>query len=191
RLNTFLAGCTGVQPLVAVMYKEFLNHGIHPIIPERGSVGQADIACLSHIGVALMGEGEVFYNGVRMAASEALKDAVLEPVVLGPKDGLAIVSSSALSAGPGAIILQETKDIIDIANIIYSLSLEALDGNVTPLNPVVNQVRKMPGQIYSSENVRRYLEGSYLYRKNITSSLQDPLSFRDACAVHDSVKDAL
>lgn len=191
RLNTFLVGRTGVQPAVAVMYKEFLNHGIHPVIPERGSVGEADIACLSHIGLAIIGEGEVFYNGERMETTKAMEMAGIKPVVLGPKDGLAIVSSSALSAGKGALVLKDVRDLIDMANIIYALSLEGFDGNVTPLNPIVNRIRKMPGQIYCAENIREYLEGSYLDKKDITRSVQDPLSYRDACAVHGSVKDAL
>ncbi len=191
RLNTFLVGRTGVQPAVAMMYKEFLNHGIHPVIPERGSVGEGDIACLSHIGLAIMGEGEVFYEGERMDTEKAMTMAGLKPVVLGPKDGLAIVSSSALSAGKGALVLKDVKDLIDMANIIYALSLEGLDGNITPLNPIVNEIRKMPGQIYCAEKVREYLEGSYLNKKDITKSVQDPLSYRDACAVHGSVRDAL
>lgn len=190
RLNTLLVGRTGIQPDVVVMYKEFLNHRIHPVIPERGSVGEADIACLSHIGLAIMGEGEVFYHGERMETAKAMEKAGIKPVVLGPKDGLAIVSSSALSAGKGALVLKDVRDLIDMANIIYALSLEGLDGNITPLDPIVNKIRKMPGQVYCAENVRKYLEGSYLLKKNITKNLQDPLSFRDACAVHGAVRDA-
>lgn len=191
RLNTFLVGRTGVQPAIAVMYKEFLNHGIHPVIPERGSVGQADISCLSHIGLAIMGEGEVDYKGTRMSSGEAMKMAGLEPVILGPKDGLAIVSSSAHSSGPGALVLQEIKELVETANVVYALSLEGFDGNVTPLDEKVNEIRKMPGQIHCASNVRKYLEGSYLNKKEITKSVQDPLSFRDACAVHGAVLDSL
>lgn len=191
RLNTFLVGRTGIQPAVAVMYKEFLNHGIHPVIPERGSVGQADISCLSHIGLAVMGEGEVDYNGTRMSAGEAMKIAGLKPVVLGPKDGLAIVSSSAHSSGPGALVLHEIKELVETANIVYALSLEGFDGNVTPLDEKVNEIRKMPGQIHCASQVRKYLEGSYLNKKSITKSVQDPLSYRDACAVHGAVLDSL
>ncbi|WP_432408727.1 HAL/PAL/TAL family ammonia-lyase [Wukongibacter sp. M2B1] len=191
RLNTLLVGRTGIQPAVAYMYKEFLNHGIHPVIPERGSVGQADISCLSHIGLAIMGEGEVFYGGERMDTSKAMEMAGIKPVVLGPKDGLAIVSSSALSAGKAALVLNDIKELIDMANLIYAMSLEGLDGNVTPLDPIVNEIRKMPGQIYCAESIRKYLKGSYLNSKDITKSLQDPLSYRDACAVHGSVRDAL
>lgn len=191
RLNTILVGNTGIQPEVAMMYKEFFNRGIHPIVPVRGSVGEADIASLSHIGLAMIGEGEVIYKGKRMAASEAIEIEGINPIQLGPKDGLAIVSSSALSAGMAALILKDAIDLVETANIIYALSLEGLNGNVTPLDQDVNKIRKMPGQIYSAEMVRKYLENSYLTKKDITKTLQDPLSFRDAIAVHGSVLDAI
>lgn len=190
RLNTFLSARTGAQPEVIERYMLFLNCGIHPVMPERGSVGQGDIACLSHIGLAIMGEGEVFYKGKRMQAKEALAAEGLEPVILGPKDGLAIVSSSALSIGKGTLLLKDVEDLIKMANLIYALSLEGLNGNMTPLNPIVNEIRRMPGQIYCANQVRAYLKGSYLEDKDITKSLQDPLSYRDVSAIHGAVKDA-
>ena len=191
RLNTFLSARTGAQPEVIDRYKTFLNLGIHPVMPERGSVGQGDIACLSHIGLAIMGEGEVFYKGERMSAAKALELEDLKPVVLGPKDGLAIVSSSALSMGKGALLVKDVMDLLDMSNMIYAMSLEGLNGNITPLNPLVNEIRKMPGQIYCTQAVRGYLKGSYLEKKDITKSLQDPLSYRDIGAIHGAVKDAL
>ncbi|SKC84846.1 HAL/PAL/TAL family ammonia-lyase [Maledivibacter halophilus] len=191
RLNTFLVGCAGIQPELALMYKEFLNHGIHPVIPERGSVGEADIANLSHVGLAMIGEGEVLYNGMRMSAKEAINKVGLEPAVLGPKDGLAIVSSNALAAGPGALAIKEISDIIDIANIIYSMSLEGLKGNVAPIGEKINKMRRFEGQNYCAEKIRSYLKGSYLWDPATTRPLQDPLSYRCASAVHGAVKDSL
>lgn len=191
RLNGFLAGRTGIQPEIAKQYCAFLNHGIHPMLPLRGSIGQADIANLSHIGLAIMGEGEVFYEGQRMETQEALKKAGLEPLVLGPKDGLAIVSSNALAAGLGALVLKKVKDLVKLSDLVYAISLEGFDGNVTPLNKTVNALRKMKGQIQSADAVRAYLEGSFLMSKEITKSVQDPLSYRDAIAVHGAVSDAI
>lgn len=66
RLNTLLVGATGIQPEIAVMYMDMLNAGVHPVLPERGSVGEADITCLSHIGLAMLGEGEAYYEGKKM-----------------------------------------------------------------------------------------------------------------------------
>ncbi|RKD32983.1 HAL/PAL/TAL family ammonia-lyase [Thermohalobacter berrensis] len=191
RLNTLLLGYTGIQPEIVNMYKEFLNHRIHPVLPLRGSVGEADIANLSHIGLAMIGEGEVYYNGVRMEAYEALKKAGLKPIVLGPKDGLAMVSSNALSAGLGALVLDEVNNIIEIANLVCALTLEGIKGNITPLDEKVNKIRGFSGQNYCAGKIRDYLDGSYLWRRDITESLQDPLSIRCACAIHGAVKDSL
>lgn len=191
RLNTFLVGCTGIQPEIVTLYKEMLNKDVLPVIPERGSIGQADITCLSHIGLAIMGEGEVNYKGVRMSADDGLKEAGLKPVVLGPKDGLAIVSSNGLVTGTGALLAQDIEDLVDLSDIIYSLSMEGFKGNVSPLDESAYKVRPQRGQSYSAERVRKYLEGSYLWLPNVSEALQDPLCFRGSCQVHGSVRDAL
>lgn len=191
RLNALLTGATGIQPAIVTMYRDLLNHGIHPVLPERGSVGEADISNCSHIGLAMIGEGEVYYKGQRMAAKEALMMEGLEPVVPGPKDGLAIVSSNALAAGEGALVLQEVKELVDMADAIYGLSLEGLNGNLSPLDPKTHEVRPFPGQGYSARRVLEYLEGSYLHSPNWKRPVQDPLSFRGTVHIHGSVRDAL
>ncbi len=191
RLNALLVGATGIQPEIAVMYMDMINAGVHPVIPERGSVGEADIACLSHIGLAMLGEGDAFYNGKRMPAAEALKKAGLSPVVLGPKDGLAIVSSNALSAGEGALVLNDIKDLLDMFDIIYALSLEGLNGNVSPLDMRTHRIRPYPGQACSAGKITEYLEGSYIWEPDWKKPVQDPLSFRGSAHVHGAVRDAL
>lgn len=191
RLATFLTAKTGAQPELIAMYKEFLNRGIHPLIPWDGSVGQADIATLSHIGLAMIGEGEVFYGGARIAAAAALQAEGLSPIVLGPKDGLAIVSSNAQAAGVACLQLWQIENLVKKANVVYGLSLEGLNGNVTPLTESVNAVKKIRGQIKCAKELRSILKGSYLNDKEITRSLQDPLSFRDVVAVHGALYEAL
>ncbi len=191
RLNTLLVGATGIQPEIAVMYKDMLNAGVQPVIPERGSVGEADITCLSHIGLAMLGEGEAFYNGEKVTAAEALERAGLKPVVLGPKDGLAIVSSNALSAGEGALVINDIKELLDISDIIYALSLEGLNGNVSPLDIRTHRIRPYPGQAYSAERITEYLEGSYIWEPDWKKPVQDPLSFRGSAHVHGAVRDAV
>jgi histidine ammonia-lyase len=191
RLNALLVGATGVQPEIVTMYKDLLNHGIHPVLPERGSVGEADISNCSHIGLAMIGEGEVYYQGLKISAKEALEKEGLTPIVLGPKDGLAIVSSNALAAGEGALVLQEVKELLEVADAIYGLSLEGLNGNLSPLDPKTHEVRPFPGQAQSAKKVLEYLEGSYLHSPNWKRSVQDPLSFRGTVHIHGSVRDAL
>lgn len=191
RLNTLLSARTGIQLEIVDMYKEFLNRGIHPVIPARGSVGEGDIVNLSHVGLAMIGEGDVFYNGSRVAAMEALDAEGLKPIVLGPKDGLSIVSSNALAAGTGALAFEKAKRLVEVANAVYALSVEGLDGNITPLRPEPNAARRMKSQIVCAEGMRKLLDGSYLEKKGITKTLQDPLGFRCASSINGTVLDAL
>jgi len=191
RLNTLLSGRTGIQLEIVEMYRQFLNRRIHPRIPARGSVGEGDIASLSHIGLAMLGEGEVDHRGRRRPAREALLAEGLVPVTLGPKDGLAIVSSNALAAGTGFLVLDQAQRLLELANAVYALSVEGLDGNITPLRAEPNEARRMSSQIRCAAAMRRLLGGSYLEGKGITKALQDPLGFRCAPALHGTVLDAL
>lgn len=191
RLNSLLNGRTGIQPAIVELFRDFLNYGILPVIPKRGSIGQGDISCLSHIGLAMIGEGEVYYNNERMTAEKAFKQTDLNSVNLGPKDGLAIVSSNALSAGNAALLITELKELVKKADLVYSMSLEGIKGNVSPLDERVRKYRPYKGQDKSLARVSGFLEGSYIWQSNIAEHLQDPLSFRTGCQVHGAVLDAL
>lgn len=191
RLNCLLLGYTGIQPAVARRYADFLNEGIHPVVPERGSIGEGDIAVMSHIGLAMIGEGDVYHKGERMSSMEAHKRTGLKPVVLGPKDGLAIVSNSAFSAGQGALVLKKLIDLAEIGDIVYSVSLEGLNGNVSPLDPSGLAPRRLKGQQISAEKVRKTIEGSSIYDRDPEKPVQDPLCFRGAVHVNGTLRDAL
>ncbi len=191
RLNALLVGCTGLSPEIAQMYEDMLNSGISPLIPERGSVGEADIGCLSHIGLAMIGEGKVYYKGEIVDSLYAFEKEGLSPVTLGPKDGLAIVSSNAFGAGEGAICLNEIKEIMEISDLIYALSLEGLNGNTTPLNAKTHKVRPYKGQAEVAKRVSDFILGSYIFEKDSEKPVQDPLCFRDVPEVHGAVLDSL
>lgn len=191
RLNCLLQGYTGIQPAVARRYAEFLNAGITPMVPERGSIGEGDITVLSHIGLAMIGEGDVMYDGRRMSSAEAHKLAGLEPVVLGPKDGLAIVSTSAFSAGQGALVLKELKDLADMGDLIYGMSLEGLNGNTSPLDPSGLAPRKLKGQQISAANTLKSIEGSYIFDEDPDKPVHDPLCYRGGAYIIGSLRDAL
>ncbi|REK64071.1 MAG: aromatic amino acid lyase [Cohnella sp.] len=191
RLNTLLLGATGVHPQVVNMYRDFLNAGIHPVLPLRGSVGAADITVLSHIGLAMIGEGDVIYKGATVPASDALRRAGLAPLKLGPKDGLAIVSSNALSAGLGALVLGEAARLLETADIVFALSLEAIRGCISPLDEAAYRLRPYEGAAESAAFVRSLLAGGDLPELDTSSKIQDPLSFRSACHVHGAARDSL
>ena len=191
RLNGLLNDRTGIQPAIAHKYVEMLNKNVTPVVPERGSVGEADISCMSHIGLCMIGEGEAYFNGKLMVASDALKRAGISEAVLGPKDGLAIVSSNALSTGEGALVIKEVENLLDTADMVYVMSLEGINGNTSQLSPEVYEARPFPGQIHSAKQMNRYLEGSSIYQVDPKRPVQDPLSFRGAAHIHGAIRDAL
>jgi histidine ammonia-lyase len=191
RLNTLLVGCTGVQPAVVLMYRDLLNAAIHPIIPLRGSVGAGDITILSHVGLAMMGEGNVIYKGNTISAKAAFEDTGIVPLLLGSKDALAIVSSNALSSGTAALTAAAALQLLETADAVFTLSLEALQGCISPFDEALFDVRPLEGAAVSAANVRSHLHGGALMQRDQKDKIQDPLSFRSACHVHGAARDAL
>lgn len=192
RLNTLLLGNAGVQPAVVRMYRDLLNHGIHPVIPSRGSVGEADITLLPHVGLAMMGEWQVDHDGRRMPAAEALKSAGIEALDPVGKDALSIVSSNSVSAGMAALLLHDAEELLAAADLVFAASLEGLNGNVAPLLPIVQDARPYRWQQETAAGIRESLAGSYLWSRDpdkkfpgvSARALQDPLCFRTASQVH-------
>ncbi|REK76033.1 HAL/PAL/TAL family ammonia-lyase [Paenibacillus paeoniae] len=192
RLNTMLVGSSGVQVAIPCLYKDMLNAGIAPLLPLSGSVGAADIAILSHIGLAVLGEGDVSVNGHRVVAAQALMDAGLAPVKLTRKDALAIVSSNALSIGTGALALGELRRLLRSADAVLALSLEAIEGTISPLDEAAHRLMPFDGAAASAAFVRQCLQGGTLVHASpLQCKLQDPLSFRSACHVHGAARDAI
>lgn len=191
RLNKALVGSTGISIEILEMYKDFLNKGIHPCVPRRGSIGEGDISTLSHIGLAFIGEWEVMYKGKKIPSIKALELEKIKPAKLGPKDGLSIVSSNAQGEAMTYILVKEIEDLISISNLIYCMSLEGLNGVVESLNENVNNLRGLKGQIKSASQCRDFLKGSYLNIPSENRALQDPLSFRCGFAITGTVLDSL
>jgi histidine ammonia-lyase len=191
RLNTLLRGISGIQAEAAVLIKEFLNRHIHPVLPSRGSVGEADIAILSHVALALMGEGDVDFLGQRMSAKEALKKAGLKPLVPFAKDALSILSSNAYSVGQASLALVDASLLLDQMNLIFAMSLEGYNGNVAPFLREVQEVRPICSQWIIAQKVRHLLEGSYLWQVDPRRALQDPLSFRTGTQVNAAIFDLI
>jgi len=183
RLNTILSGYTGAQPVVAERYRDFINLGIYPVMPTRASVGEADITILSHIGLAMMGEGEVHFRGQRMPAAQALQEAGLAPLAPFGKDSLVIMSSNAYAAALAAFATHDASRLLDAAEQTFALSLEGLNGNVAPFLQPVQDIRPFASQAVAAADIRGHLEGSYLWEPSSQRALQDPLSFRTASHV--------
>jgi len=192
RLNIFLLGATGISPEIPVFYADLLNHQIHPLIPEQGSVGQADLGLMSFVGLTILGEGEVYYKGEITEAKLALQHEGLAPLnALGARDGLAIVSTNGLSLGQGMLVLKELEDLLQAADLIFCCALEALNGNVSPFNPAVLQLKGDEGMLETGAALRKHLVGSFLHQPDTKRHLQDPLCFRNIAHIHGAVREML
>ena len=178
RLNGMLSGGAGVQPEIIDAYVAFLNKGMTPLIPAEGSVGEGDITVISHIGLAMIGEGEVYYQGQTMPAAEGLKKSGVSAISPYAKDALAILSSNAGSAAAGALALDDLAHFINVNQLTYALSLQALNGNVSPFLANTLALRPYPEVEATGKALRELLDGSSLWQHDDARALQDPLSFR-------------
>jgi histidine ammonia-lyase len=191
RCNGLCAGGSGATPAIAGGLAALLNAGVHPCIPRFGSVGASDLCMLAHVGLTLIGEGEAEVDGRPMASGEALARAGLEPVALGPKDGLAICSSSALSAAVAALDLVDALAGLEVMQVAAALSLEGFRANLSPLDPRVVAARPAPGQSWAAGGLRALLHGGALTEPGAARRLQDPLSLRCVSQIHGSLHVAL
>lgn len=178
RLNQIATGRTGVQSAVAEMYRQFLEQGITPVVPSRGSVGEADITLASHIGLAMVGEGEVFMKGNRIPAARALAEAGMAPLEPVGKDFLSILSTNALTAGQAALLAHDTAGYLEKEAVVFGLALEGFNGNVAPFLAATNELRPFAENTSGALMVRSALDGSYLWSPAKDRALQDPLSYR-------------
>jgi histidine ammonia-lyase len=191
RCNGLCAGGSGATPAIADGLAALLNAGVHPCIPRFGSVGASDLCMLAHVGLTLIGEGEAELDGRPMASAQALSRAGLEPVTLGPKDGLAICSSSAVSAGVAALDLVDALACLQVMQVAAALSMEGFRANLSPLDPRVVAARPAPGQSWAADGLRALLRGGALTQPGAARRLQDPLSLRCVSQIHGSLHVAL
>jgi len=191
RANGVAQGGAGVRPELAEFLIALLNAGVHPEIPSIGSVGASDLCQLAHLGLTLIGEGQAEFRGTHMPAEEALRRAGLAPFVLAPKEGLALCSANAATAGRGALALAQALDLFLLANLAAAFSMEGFRANLSPLDPRVAAARPQPGQAETARLLRQLLAGSALEQPETARRLQDPLSFRCVSQVHGSLRTAL
>lgn len=178
RLNTLLTGRAGVQPYVAELYATFLNNGITPVVPARGSIGDADITLASHIGATMMGEWKVIVNGKELPAADALKNAQIRPLVPQGKDGLGILSNNSIGMALTMNAVKTLRQVVKVTPTVFGLTLEGMNGNVSPFLVQSVNSHPLPGLQEAAQDFRAALKGSYLWEKNAKRNLQDPLSFR-------------
>jgi len=191
RASGISCGGSGARPEVAQALVALLNEGVEPVVPGIGSVGAGDLCVLAHIGLALIGEGEAQIGETVLPAGEALARAGLTPLELAPKDGLALINSTAVSAACGALALHDARALLEAAQVAAALAFEGFRANLTSIDPRVAAARPAPGQEAGAAGLRALLAGGSLTRPGAARRLQDPLSFRCVSQVHGSLAAAL
>lgn len=193
RANVLATGHAGCRSIVVERVLDLLNAGVHPVVPSRGSVGASgDLAPLAHLALTLVGEGEAIVGGDVMAAGDALRRAGIAPLELAAKEGLALINGTQASVAVAALALQSASRLLDAADVICALSLDALAGTDAAFDPAVHAARPHPGQLASAARVARLLEGSQVRESHRECGrVQDAYSLRCAPQVHGAARDAL
>lgn len=191
RLNNMLIGASCATDELANRYRDFLNHGITPRVPKRGSVGEADITTITHMGMAFAGEGMVHYRDQMIPARQAIEAEGLPPYRWALKDAHTVMLSNCQGEAATALLLKEAEELVAMSDLIFCLDYEGLNGNIEAMGEEVNRLRGLPGQIECAARCRRYLEGSYLYEEHPDRALQDPLTFRGGFTITGTVVDAI
>src|SRR5262245_50475631 len=161
RANVLAKGFSGIKVETLELLLALLNRGVHPVVPSRGSVGASgDLAPLAHLALVLIGEGDVWRDGARESGSAALRRAGLDPVVLAPKEGLALINGTQPSTAVLGLALDGAARIARAADIAAALSIDGLQGSTKPFDPRIQDARGVTGQSISADNVRRLMAGS-------------------------------
>ncbi|MEJ7748309.1 MAG: histidine ammonia-lyase [Candidatus Limnocylindrales bacterium] len=194
RANTLALGHSGCRPLLVDRLLELLAAGIHPVVPEQGSVGASgDLAPLAHLALPLIGRGQAEVRGVTMPARRALAEAGLEPLTLEAKEGLALLNGTQMMSAIAALLLADADRLVRTASVAAALSVEALLGTDVAFAAAYQLARPHPGQVAVAAELRHLLRDSDVQASHHghAHKVQDPYSLRCVPQVHGAVRDAL
>jgi histidine ammonia-lyase len=195
RANVLAGGFSGVRESTLDLLVAMLEREVLPVVPEKGSVGASgDLAPLAHLALVMIGEGEAFFRGERLAGREALRRAGLAPVVLEAKEGLALVNGTQAMEAVGALALVEAERVLRIASVACAMTVEGLKGSHRPFLAAIHRVRGQRGQAEVAAEVGALLRGSEIERSHQgpdCEKVQDPYSLRCAPQVHGAARDGL
>ncbi len=186
-------GVSGIHPNTLKLLLDMINHEIYPIIPEKGSVGASgDLAPLAHLSAAMIGLSEVIYQGRQMSAMEALDQAGLKPIKLGPKEGLALLNGTQVSCGLALKGLFLAENCFNAAILAGALSIDAAKGSLAPFDERIHQARRQTGQIQVARTIRGLLKDSEIVHSHEDCDrVQDPYCLRCQPQVMGAVLDSI
>jgi len=194
RANVLTLGFSGIRWEVIGLLCEMLNRRVHPVVPEKGSVGASgDLAPLAHLALSVIGEGEAFFEAERIATAEALRRAKLKPVELEAKEGLALLNGTQAMHAVGGLALLRAQRLARVADVSGAMSLEALKGTPVAFDPRLQEARPHPGQKAVAQHLLSLLGDSEIRESHLTDDprVQDAYSLRCMPQVHGAVRGAL
>lgn len=190
RVNVLSKGHSGVRPEVVSTIVVMLNKGVTPVVYEKGSVGACgDLAPMSQIALVMIGKGEAFYRGKRMAGKDAMEAAGIPLIRFEARDGLAVINGSNVTAGYGSLELYDADRLFKNSEIALALTLEVLNANMAAFDERLHKARGYRGAIVCAGNIRRLVEGSEMLAQP-GKKVQDAYSLRSTPQVIGAAKDA-
>ena len=161
RANTLALGHSGCRPVLVDRLLDFLRLGVHPVVPEQGSLGASgDLAPLAHLALPLIGRGQAELNGLGRAGLIALREVGLDPLELGPKEGLALLNGTQMMSSIGALLLADADRLVRTASVAAAMSVEALLGTDVAFAAAYQLARPHPGQVAVAAELRHLLRDS-------------------------------
>jgi histidine ammonia-lyase len=192
RANTLARGHSGIRLDTLQRLLDMLNAGVHPVIPQKGSLGASgDLAPLAHMSLVLLGHGQAEYQGQIISGAEAMQQAGLSSVTLAAKEGLALTNGTAVMTALGALESYRARRLSRVADIAGCLSLEALHGTPLAFDDRIHQLRPYPRQLNCASYLRALLENSDFTRHHDPTNVQDAYTLRCIPQVHGAVRDAI
>ncbi len=192
RVNALSQGFSGIRLETLQLLIDMCNRGVHPIIPQQGSLGASgDLAPLAHMVLVMLGLGEAEYEGKRMSGGAALQAAKLEPIRLTAKEGIALINGTQAMTALLSLALSDARIIMESAEVIAAMTVEALRGIPKAFDPQLHAVRPHPGQQESARKLLRHLAGSERTSEQGELRVQDAYSLRCIPQVHGATRDTL
>jgi histidine ammonia-lyase len=193
RLHDLFMGYSGCTTRTLQYLMTFLNQGLTPVVPEKGSVGSSgDLAPMSHLGLVLLGKGEAFYQGDRLPGAKALEKIGLTPLDLSAGEGLALINGTQVMTAIATLVVHDAIRLAKLADIACAMSLEVLMGSSSEFDPRIHQIRPHPGQVASAENMLRLTSDSDIIRSHKgCARVQDAYTLRCSPQIHGASKDAV
>jgi histidine ammonia-lyase len=194
KVASLAQGASGVKPATVALLEAFLNKGLTPVVPCQGSVGASgDLAPLAHMTATMIGVGEIVFAGTRLPAAQALGDAGLAPLTLGPKEGLALLNGTQFSTAYALAALFEAENLFQSALVTGALSTEAARGSDAPFDPRIHKLRRHRGQIEAAQALRALMAGSAIRASHLVNDdrVQDPYCLRCQPQVMGAALDVL